>query len=201
MANDALIQYIKAAKAQGFTDDSVRTVLLQNGWLAPDIDQAFAIISNPVPMPNAPIPEAVKPRAAAVAVEKSEYHEYNSPYSIGLGAVVGASLFVIVNKFIHDVQVGTGSINGKLILDALVILPFLAAAFMLHGSFSNDRKRYLILSQPYFAVSAYLLVRLLWDTSSYILNVNAAYGVYIVLVMVVLVLTGLIIFVRNYITR
>jgi hypothetical protein len=78
-------------------------------------------------------------------------------------------------------------------------LPFLFVAFVLHGSFSKDNKRYLIISQPYFITAAFLLVRLLWDTSAYILNTNATYGVYVVLVLIIGVLTGIILFVQKYI--
>jgi hypothetical protein len=69
---------------------------------------------------------------------------------------------------------------------------------MLYGFASQNKKRYIILCQPYFVVSAFLFLRLLWNVGRYILNTNATYGVYIVLIMSVAVLTGFIIFLQKF---
>ncbi len=209
MPSDALIQYIKTAQSQGFPESAIRAVLAQNGWAAPDIENAFSTLSLvqniPLPptqagqMPSPSVtPAPVSQTAARTVLSKSA--EYNSPYSIGLAIIAFVSLLILVNKIIDDTATLTSGINQQLIFDALIIVPFLIMAFILHGSFSENRKRFLILSQPYFVTSGLLLVRLLWDTSRYILNASAVYGVYIVLIIVILVLTGLIIFVRKYIT-
>lgn len=209
MANPQLIDYIKKVKQQGFPEVTIREVLVKNGWQVSDIDLAFKEIEQveiilQTGAPVAPGAVAYQPVSqvannTAVINKKTPVIEYNSPFSIGLAVVLFGSLLILVNKIITDSVDFTSSINGKLIFDALIIIPFLFVAFILHGSFSQDNKKFLILSQPYFITSAFLLVRLLWDTSAYILNTNATYGVYVVLVLVIAALTGIILFVQKYI--
>ncbi len=196
MANDSLLQYIKAAQAQGFTQDSIRDVLIKNGWQIGDIDLAFDTIAGVV---NTPVVSRQTDQATVMHTKAKP--EYNSPYSIGLAAVVCVGLFILSNKFIVDMISGNRNINEVLILDALIILPSLLIAILLHTVFSKGQKQFLILSKPYFIASGYLLVRLLWDTSRYVLNANVTYGIYIVLALIILVLTAIIIFVRNYISQ
>lgn len=196
MANDSLLQYIKAAQAQGFSRDSIHDVLIKNGWQIGDIDLAFDAIAGVV---NTPVVSRQKDQATVSPIKAEP--EYNSPYSIGLAAVVCIGLFILSNKFIVDMISSNRNINEVLILDALIILPSLLIAILLHTVFSKGQKQFLILSKPYFIASGYLLVRLLWDTSRYILNANVTYGIYIVLALIILVLTAIIIFVRNYISQ
>ena len=196
MANDSLLQYIKAAQAQGFSRDSIHDVLIKNGWQIGDVDLAFDAIAGVV---NTPVVSRQKDQATVPPIKAEP--EYNSPYSIGLAAVVCIGLFILSNKFIVDMISSNRNINEVLILDALIILPSLLIAILLHTVFSKGQKQFLILSKPYFIASGYLLVRLLWDTSRYILNANVTYGIYIVLALIILVLTAIIIFVRNYISQ
>ena len=210
MANIQLVDYIKKVKLQGFPEVTIREVLTKNGWQQSDVNDAFSeidriesILQKDAPLaPNAVL-NSSQPSAAVSLDNKSVLEntviEYNSPFSIGLAIVLFISLMILINKIIDDSAMSTITVNGKLIFDAMVILPFLVVAFLLHGSFSEDNKRFLILSQPYFLASAFLLVRLLWDTSRYILNTNATYGVYIVLILVISVLTGVILFIQKYI--
>ena len=209
MANPELLQYIKTVQVQGFSESTIREALVKSGWPQNDIDEAFREL-NPsasvIPsIPVAPVLSTEHPQTlnsfnnsiAGSAIDKSL--EYNSPFSIGLAIILFGTLMVLINKIIDDSALFTASVNGKLIFDAVLVVPFLLIAFMLHGSLARDGKRYLIISQPYFVTAAFLVVRLLWDTSAYILNANAAYGVYVVLLLVIAVLTGIIIFVQKYI--
>jgi len=208
MVNQQLVEYIRKVQLQGFPEATIREILNKNGWQSSDIDGAFLEIKNiqdalqkDAPMaPNAIINQ---PSINSIPQEKSILEktlvEYNSPFSVGLAVVLFIALLILVNKIIDDSAISSVTTNEKLIFDAMIILPFLVIAFMLHGSFSKDNKKFLILSQPYFVVSAFLLIRLLWDTSQNILNTNANYGVYIVLILVIAVLTGIILFVQKYI--
>jgi hypothetical protein len=211
MANPQLTKYIETVGAQGFSEPMIRDVLSKNGWQTSDVDEAFAYLKlvKETMMATAPVAEYAPKADISVLMPSSNKSsaspstvalEYNSPYSIGLAIVLFGALLILINKTIDDSASFTSSINGKLIFDALIILPFLLVAFILHGSFhTTEKKQFLIISQPYFLVSALLLVRLLWDTSAYILDKNAAYGVYVVLALIIIVLTGVIIFIQRYI--
>jgi len=206
MVNLELVKYIETVSGQGFPESNIHEVLIKNGWQSSDIEEAFSHIkmmksdmASKAPMaPGAIHPTANTESLKPVLSQKKDV-EYNSPFSIGLTVLLFISLMILINKFINDFEQYTKTINSELIFDALIILPFLFTAFILHEIFVGTGKRYLILSQTYFVVSAFLLVRLLWDTSKYILNANASYGVYIVLVMIILVLTGSVLFVQKYI--
>lgn len=212
MANQKLVDYIETVGGQGFSEPMIRDVLAKNGWHDQDVNDAFSYIrmvketmASSAPVPDQPakidvsvIMPSINKQASTQTVNNA--FEYNSPYSIGLAIILFGALLVLINQIIDDSAWFTSSVNGKLIFDALLILPFLLVAFILHGSFhTEERKHFLIISQPYFLVSAFLLVRLLWDTSAYILDKNATYGVYVVLALIIAVLTGAIIFIQKYI--
>lgn len=205
MINEQLVSYIKTVESQGFTESAVRDVLAKAGWQSSEIEEAYShmklLKGMPVPagsvVPNANI---INPMVQSPSVtQKSHSPDYTSSYSIGLAIVLCGSIFVLLNKIIDDSSRLTETINAKLIFDVLLIVPFLVIAFILHESFREKRKKFLIISQPYFLVSGFLLIRLLWDTSRYVLDANAAYGVYIVLILVILVLTGSILFIQKYV--
>ncbi len=208
MANQTLVDYIQSVKAQGFNDTAVVEALRKNGWQDADIKEAYASISlfsqTPVAPSAAPAPSVlpsytVEPKTAAQTQALAEPEDNNSPFSVGLAVVLFISLFILVNKIIHDIGINfASSANNTLILDAVVTVPFLFVSFLLYGLASQNRKRFSIVCQPYFIVSAFLFLRLLWNVGKYILNTNATYGVYIVLVMAILVLTGFVIFLQKF---
>lgn len=208
MINEQLVSYIKTVQAQGFSESAIREVLAKAGWQNQDVDEAFSsfnlIKEMPLPVGMAysqvtPVNNTNSPIGNNPNIRQPVSIEYNSPYSVGLAVVLCGAIFVLLNKIIDDSALFTNSINSKLIFDVLLIIPFLITAFILHESFHERRKRFLIISQPYFLVSGFLLIRLLWDTSRYILNTNATYGVYIVLILVIIVLTGSVLFIQKYI--
>ncbi len=49
MADPQLIDYIKKARSAGQGDDQTKTLLVQNGWSAEEINQAFSAINQPKP--------------------------------------------------------------------------------------------------------------------------------------------------------
>ncbi|MDQ5971318.1 MAG: hypothetical protein QG566_264 [Patescibacteria group bacterium] len=211
MINEQLVNYIKTVEAQGFTESAVRDVLAKAGWQSNEVEEAYShmklLKGMPVPAGTAQIniPQqtvsinvAKSTVASSHTINQNHSVEYNSPYSIGLATVLCAAIFILLNKVIDDSAIFTNSINAKLIFDVMLIVPFIVVAFILHESFRDHKKKFLIMSQPYFLVSGFLLVRLLWDTSNYILNANAAYGVYVVLILIIIVLTGSILFIQKY---
>ncbi len=206
MANLELVKYIEAVSSQGFSESNIREVLAKKGWQASEIDEAFSHIkimksdmASQAPMAPGAIEHIPNTASSKPAPSQKKVVEYNSPFSIGLTVLLFISLMILINKFINDFEQYTNTINSELLFSALIVLPFLLTAFLLHEAFVGTGKRYLIISQTYFVVSAFLLVRLLWDTSKYILNANASYGVYIVLFMIIIVLTGSVLFVQKYI--
>lgn len=214
MANQQLTQYIESVQSQGFTETTIREVLLKNGWNIVDINDAFSYLqlSKESLTAGAPIApghitpsEHPSPKTSDAFIgmydpmSSVKRVEYNSQFSAGLAVVLVVAIMILLNKVIDDASYYTTTVNAQLIFDTLIVMPFLLIAFILHESFSGTGKRYLLVSQPYFIVSAVLLVRLLWDTSKYILNTSATYGVYVVLIMIILVLTGSILFVQKYI--
>ncbi len=53
--NPQLLEYVKASRAHGSTDATIKTELLNNGWAEADIDAALAGV---VPQPQGPAPAA-----------------------------------------------------------------------------------------------------------------------------------------------
>ncbi len=214
MASEQLTKYIETVSSQGFSEATIREVLAKNGWQSADVNDAFLYLQQrknslsataPIaPGMSTPINNNVakKEQILSNLFNESSAHkdvEYNSPFSSGLAVVLLVAIMIFLNKVIDDAGLYTNTINARLIFDVLIIIPFILIAFILRESFPNTGKRFLLVSQPYFVVSGVLLVRLLWDTSKYILNTNATYGVYVVLILVILVLTGSILFVQKYI--
>jgi len=219
MANEQLTQYIETVSSQGFSEATIREVLAKNGWQNMDVNDAFSYVKlqKDSLMAQAPKASPMMAPQETLSIEMNSVRndkilsnlydpttqktvvEYNSTFSVGLAVVLIATMMILLNKIIDDAAFYTTTINAQLIFDALIIIPFLLIAFILRESFPNTGRRYLLISQPYFIVSGVLLVRLLWDTSKYILNTNATYGVYVVLILIILILTGSILFVQKYI--
>lgn len=93
----------------------------------------------------------------------------------------------------HDNDVTT-----KLIVNTLIILPFWVISLLLLGFFRGVRKRYQTLTAPCYLTSVWLLLGLVFNVSKYILDKNATFGVYFVLIIVIGVLTGLIFAIQKY---
>lgn len=214
MASEQLTKYIETVSSQGFSEATIREVLAKNGWQSSDVNDAFLYLQQRKNSLSATAPIAPgmstqinnnvanKEQIPSNLFNESSAHkdvEYNSPFSSGLAVILLVAIMIFLNKVIDDAGLYTNTINARLIFDVLIIIPFILIAFILRESFPNTGKRFLLVSQPYFVVSGVLLVRLLWDTSKYILNTNATYGVYVVLILVILVLTGSILFVQKYI--
>ncbi|OGE87581.1 MAG: hypothetical protein A3J07_02580 [Candidatus Doudnabacteria bacterium RIFCSPLOWO2_02_FULL_49_13] len=205
MLEQSLINYIKSALAEGRNGSEIRQALLGHGWQAGDVDQALSLLVShgQSSAPSAPAP-ALAPVtfgeiSSAIPIARTNFI---SPYSYLLELVLFFALLILGNKAISDIHTHFPTdINGRLIFDALVVIPFLLAATTLHMSFLHSKERFRVLSEPYYLVAGWLIVRLLWNASKYILDKNAVYGVYIVLLLVVAVLTGIVFFIQKYIKK
>ena len=192
MVDSNLIHYIRDAIARGHQEAQIKQTLTSHGWQEGDIRDAYALAQSPNYTPVATAPGLLKPSAL----------DFYSPYSRLLAVVLFVTLLILSTKIIKDVRLNfPDDINARLTFDALLVLPFLIAASALHFFFHQRKEKFLILSQPYYLVAGWLMLRLLWNVSQYILDSNAVYGVYIVLVLVVVVLTAIIFFIQHFIKR
>lgn len=172
--------------AQGISVDQIKQNLLASGWQEAQINEGLvAALQNKPPTP-------LEPSATATpgVIQKSSV---NSGFSVLLAFVLFVSLLVLLEKIISDVtKLFDASITGKLIVNTFVAIPFLLLSFVLHVSLRHQQK-FQILSRIYVIVSAWLVIQLLFNVSQYILDKNNTYGVYVVLIIIVLALTGTII--------
>lgn len=191
MINKDIVSYIRAQQKLGISQQVIIDNLKQAGWSGEVISDSYndVIANNTIPQPE------------KVEVKQVEVESVNSPYSSILSAVLVISLFILTNGIFSDIKNMVATENKILLLQGLFVIPFLLAAFLLHSSFREQKKRFEILSYPYFIISAWILLRLLWKVGQNIWEANNALGVYIVLGMVIAVLTGVIIFVQRYIKK
>jgi hypothetical protein len=210
MIDQSLLDYIKKNLAQGNAPEAIRHALLSNGWSEAQVSEAMtsAQLTGEVPLPpvphlvNSPVPPPppgqpgihYQPRV----VERKP--ELNSPYSVLLSGLLFVLIFVFSNRLIKDLS-NDASQNFQLIAEALVTMLVLGSGFIIHKGLGEKSPKFLILARPYYAASIILVLRLLLHTSAYILDKNVTYGVYIVLVLVIAVLTGMILFLQKFIKK
>lgn len=207
MIDERVINYIKHSRSTGVADLQIATDLRSGGWSDQMISEAFSIASgvNTIPVNPTPSLASTSPQSQSaivsprVAVKKEEI---NSSFSILLAVILTISLFILSNKIFADVKLlAGGDITKLLMIQGFFVLPFIVVAFLLNASLKDGGERYKIISTPYFIVSGFLLLRLLFKVAAHILDKNAALGVYIVLGMVIVVLTGIVLFVSNYVKK
>jgi|GEM_PF-4260742 hypothetical protein len=202
MVDTSLLEYIKRALQQGQAKSAISQTLINNGWSESAVNEAFsqAMAGEAPKGPDFVAPAITTPQTSASRPVRN--YEIYSHFSVLLAFVLFFGLLILSNKIINDIgQHFDSDITGRLIFDSLVILPFLICAFALHYSLVESGEKYRILSTPYYIVSGWLVIRLLFNASSYILSTQVVYGVYIVLVLVVAVLTGVVFFVQKFIKR
>lgn len=200
MIDNSLLEYVKTSLQQGLSHENITVSLLANGWQQAAINEAITLASAPE-VPKAPgfVTPVAQPQPQIQEKKPLRNYPLYSPLSLLLAFVLFFGLFILANKIISDIGRNFATdITGQLLTDAFIILPFLIAAFALHYSLTEQGEKYRILSQPYYFVSGWLLIKLLFHVSSYVLSTQAVYGVYIVLILVVSVLTGVIFFGQKY---
>lgn len=179
--NQNVVDYIERGRSQGASDQIIRQKLLESGWAENIINESFLVSQKPV--------------AESRVVAKSE--DLVSPYSQIMAILLAVSLFVLTNGIFSDIKNNIENTNKTLLYEGLFVVPFLLIGLSIYNSM-EDKKRFRILSLPYFAMSAWLTVKLLWKVGAYILDKNAALGVYVVLGAIVVILTGIIIFTQKH---
>ena len=198
MLDQNLVTYIKVSLSEGKSHELIKQSLLANGWQEAMIDEAFNFQATQST-------DSVHVAASNVPSTKPLLFyrpATNSPFSVLLALVLTGTLFILTNRIVTDISNHFDeSITSNLIVNGFIVLPFLLLAFLLHTSFGFDNKRYLILSRPYYIIAAWLLIRLLFKVSKYLLDANSAYGVYIVLGLIVGVLTVMVIFIQHYLKK
>ncbi len=208
MIDERVTNYIKHSRSTGVSDAQIIADLKSGGWTDQVISEAFGITSGVNAIPVNPVQnQTISSQPQVQNTVKSAHgpfkkEEINSSFSILLAVILTISLFILSNKLFADVKLlAEGNITKLLMIQGFFVIPFMVAAFFLNASLKDEGERYKIISTPYFLVSGFLLVRLLFKVAGHILDKNAALGVYIVLGMVIVVLTGIIFFVSNYVKK
>ncbi len=86
----------------------------------------------------------------------------------------------------------------RMVLNAIIVLPFWIITFLLFISLKEGRKKYEALLGAYYVTSGWLLIFLFFNVARYIWTSNTVIGVYVVLGMLVVILTGAVWGVQKY---
>ena len=223
MVDPNLIKYIKDARLQGASDDVIKQVLLNTCWQEQQINDGFVFINleSASPIPSAPVPTSpsVSPELAQPQISGQPVKEKisikprtDSPYASLLAVVLFLSLMILMNNLIYDLidyfdpsidyntpaysSFSSGDPSIKLTVSAFVVVPFWFITFLLYY-FYHDKKLKVLLS-PYYVTSGWLLIWLLFQVSLLLLSSNATFGVYFVLILMGVVLTGVVWGIQRY---
>lgn len=214
MVDPNLTNYIKSSKSQGASDGVIKQALLNAGWQEQQISDAFSLINlQDAPSPPAPShayqPPSANPQPQAIrrTAKRSEPRppKLTSPYSSLLSVVLFVSLMILMNNLIYDLvkfvdpnvsggayftSFSSGKASMSLTVSSFVIVPFWFITFLLNHFYREKRKRLGVLLMPYYITSGWLLVWLLFQVGFMLLNSDATFGVYFVLILLGAVLTG-----------
>lgn len=102
------------------------------------------------------------------------------------------------NKYFFKYQAQTVSPSFRMILHALMVLPFWIITFILSVSLREDRKRFEVLLGAYYITSGWLLIFLFFNIAKYIYDSNSTIGVYVSFGMLAVILTGAIWGIQRY---
>ncbi|MBI2064847.1 MAG: hypothetical protein HYT62_02195 [Candidatus Yanofskybacteria bacterium] len=223
MVDPNLINYIKDSRLQGASDDVIRQVLITAGWQEQQINDAFAFLNlQNAPLP--PMPAPVYPSASSLQPQTPEQSpkpntplkpRVVSPYSSLLAVVLFISLMILMNNLIYDLidyfdpsinynsnsyydGFNSGDATIKLTVSAFIVVPFWFITFLLYYFYREKGEKLRVLLTPYYITSGWLLIWLLFQVSLLLLNSNAAFGVYLVLILMGAVLTGVVWGIQRY---
>ncbi len=236
MAEQQLIDHIRASQQSGISSDAIKQGLLSAGWNQIQINEAYQAVNIPKP----PIPTPLS--AKGFAPRK----HYTSPYSGMLALVLVVSLLILsqnavtdildrfaptgddffnsqqyrdyeqaisgklqqpgfsyqnnplYNQYLSDYKSQTTSPSFRMILNAIIVLPFWIITFLLFISLKEDRKKYEALLGAFYITSGWLLIFLFFNVARYIWNSDTVMGVYIVFGMLIVILTGAVWGVQKY---
>lgn len=120
MIQQDLIVYLKQAKAEGHSLESIKAVLLQQGWTEQDVNESIIAASALV----APSPSTAH-RLPVHTIEKKIPDYYVSPISILLAAVLFLSLYSLTGQIMNDVE----SVVAPYAADSVSITPAYRALY------------------------------------------------------------------------
>lgn len=207
-----LLNYVKSARAKSVPYENIKQALVLTGWNEAAIDEAIVVVKA-FEAQNYPAPATggtqIAQSSVYIAPAKKKSLRLGHPLSGLLALVLGVSLFILCNKAVTDIldyfgpdkdNYGKSVGNGfELVMAAVLIVPFLLLSAGLYWSLHESKKKYNVLTTPYLIISGWLVVRLLFRVSAFILDKQTTYGVYIVLAMIIAVLTSIIIFIQKYV--
>lgn len=104
----------------------------------------------------------------------------------------------LLNQYQAQYKARASSPSFRMILNAIIVLPFWIITFLLSIFLKEDRKKYEVLLGAYYITSGWLLIFLFFNVARYIWTSNTVMGVYIVLGMLVAILTGAVWAVQKY---
>lgn len=224
MVDPNLVNYIKDSRSQGASDDIIRQALFSAGWQEQQVNDAFSFINLPnvpTPVTPAPIYPPISPVPQSQTLEqplkqnKPVKPRIVSPYSSLLAVVLFISLMILMNNLIYDLidyfdpsinynsnsyydSFSSGDATIKLTVSAFVVVPFWFITFLFYYFYREKGEKLRVLLTPYYITSGWLLIWLLFQVSLLLLNSNAAFGVYFVLILMGAVLTGVVWGIQRY---
>lgn len=86
---------------------------------------------------------------------------------------------------------------SKLIWRSIFVGPATFIALYLYFSFRGKGTRYGVITLPYFITSLIFLIRILFNAGRFVLNEYKVLGIYIVLIFLIVVISGVIFFVQK----
>ena len=86
---------------------------------------------------------------------------------------------------------------SKLIIRSLFVGPATFIALFLYFSLRGKGTRYGVITLPYFITSLIFLIRLLFNVGVFVLREYKSVGIYIVLIFIIIVISGLIFFIQK----
>lgn len=136
-------------------------------------------------------------------LNSQEYKEFkqrvNGNYKQGVvNFNSGSDYNSFYNQYFEIYKKRTASPSFRMMLNAIIVLPFWITTFLLFLSVKEERKKYGVLLWSYYVTSGWLLIFLLFNVARYIWTSNTVIGVYVVLGMLVLILTGAVLGVQKY---
>lgn len=106
----------------------------------------------------------------------------------------------LYNKYLFEYQQKhrAASPSFRLTLHAVLVLPLWIITFLFSIFLKEERKKYEALLAPYYLISGWLLVYLFFRVAVYIYSANTVWGVYVVLALLAVILTGAIWGIQKY---
>jgi hypothetical protein len=85
----------------------------------------------------------------------------------------------------------------RLFVHTLFVIPVVILALVVYQAVKDKGSRYGALTLPYFIGALLFTVRLLWDTGDFVIREYHKWGIYIVLIFLVVVFSGLIYYIQQ----